>query len=1361
MARLLVRLNTFGVLVFTLFCVMPSFAQNCPGPWATATNAVGVVVLSGNGNGTYGGNLQETVNQNAQVNMKMPQLLLGSCSFMALPMQNIGAMKSTSNVNDKVTNTDNGNFFQWTASGSGGYSGANSTFAIDLSGTTYGFGTWDETMGTYSTNSGTTSEYIAWGAAASNGGASISQLPLAPGAPTVWGESTFGSPAFNNGQGGGLINANWTIDWMIAAGPDDDCDVCKHGDAPAKGSTIAPRGQALGEDVNLVGTPFVLHYESGRVPGHAGVDLFAMKDALNLGGWTISAHHVMEPLLSSYCAGGGCTPYAVVPKAIFFGNGNSRTDAEVQATVSSNGNYLIAASDGAEVYAFNSKGMHLQTLLPFTGAVLYTFGYDAQNRLISIADANGNVTTVDRDANGKPLSITSSYGQKTTLALDANGYLSKITDPAGHATALTSNANGLLATLTDPSGRLYTYTYDSMGMLTKHADPAGGSVTLARTNNATGYAVKNTTAAGRTSNYAVAFASTAAQTSQVSTTTWPNGLIATGTQTQQNGKVSDSVTYPNGSSHTATTGPDPVWGMQVPVTTSASVVRGNLTKSITQTRSAAVGTAGDPFSVTSETETTNINGRIFSSTYTAANHSLVTKTPVGRTATTILDAQERPTSVQVGSLAATALSYDSVGRIASIAQGTRTTTLTYDSAGNLASTTNPLTLTRSYTYDAAGNMLSTTLEDGRVVKYAYDANGNLRSVLSPAHLTHWYSYSPVNLPTIYTPPTVSGTGTTTYSYNADGDVTKITRPDGSVVSNKYDSAGRLSLIVMPTSTITYSYSATSGNLSKAAISGGETIAYSYNGPLPTRAVWTGAVAGTVTRAFNNNFWESSQGVTGGSNISMGYDKDGLLTKAGSLTLSGMASTGLYTGATLASTTDSISYSTYGERSSYAAQFNSNLLYGATYTRDKVGRISGLTETIGGATTSYSYSFDKAGRLTGVKKGTTSVSTYGYDLSSNRTSAKTPAGTVAGIYDAQDRLVTYGTASYTYGANGELATKTVGSQITSHQYDALGNLEAVTLPNGTAISYVVDAESNRVGKKVNGVITAGYLYDGADLVAQLDPNNQVVGQFVYGRHSGAPEYMIAGGLTYRIFSDHLGSPRLVVNSSTGAIAQRMDYDEFGNVVNDTNPGFQPFGFAGGLYDTDTKLVRFAARDYDASTGRWTAKDPIRFDGGDTNLYGYVLNDPINMVDPSGLEGTCPCKLPADAPVKDKEINLTSDKLKPSSPHTDKGPQLSKTPTLDRLGITKAPGTPTDASGPSNPLQVETHGITVTPTSIEGGANVGKVHVTVNVGLNLTPDLSRSITVKDGRNTMKLPLPLKNEIQEMCTFGISVPGVFENK
>jgi RHS repeat-associated protein len=81
-------------------------------------------------------------------------------------------------------------------------------------------------------------------------------------------------------------------------------------------------------------------------------------------------------------------------------------------------------------------------------------------------------------------------------------------------------------------------------------------------------------------------------------------------------------------------------------------------------------------------------------------------------------------------------------------------------------------------------------------------------------------------------------------------------------------------------------------------------------------------------------------------------------------------------------------------------------------------------------------------------------------------------------------------------------------------------------------------------------------------------------------------------------------------ATGAIVQKIDYDEYGIVLSDNNPGFVPFGYAGGLYDRETELVRFGARDYDAQMGRWTAKDPIGFDGSKFNLYLYCANEPIN-------------------------------------------------------------------------------------------------------------------------------------------------------
>jgi RHS repeat-associated protein len=173
-------------------------------------------------------------------------------------------------------------------------------------------------------------------------------------------------------------------------------------------------------------------------------------------------------------------------------------------------------------------------------------------------------------------------------------------------------------------------------------------------------------------------------------------------------------------------------------------------------------------------------------------------------------------------------------------------------------------------------------------------------------------------------------------------------------------------------------------------------------------------------------------------------------------------------------------------------------------------------------------------------------------------------------------------------------------------------------DGTTIEYVIDAQNRRIGKKMNGTLVKGWLYrNQLQIAAELDGTGTVVSRFVYASRTNVPDFMIRDGVTYRILADHLGSPRLVIDAATGAVAQTLGYDEMGKVLSDNAPGFQPFGFAGGLYDADTGLVRFGARDYDPHTGRWTAKDPIGFQGGQANLYAYVMNDPINLTDPAGL------------------------------------------------------------------------------------------------------------------------------------------------
>ncbi|MCI0540808.1 MAG: RHS repeat-associated core domain-containing protein [Verrucomicrobiales bacterium] len=174
---------------------------------------------------------------------------------------------------------------------------------------------------------------------------------------------------------------------------------------------------------------------------------------------------------------------------------------------------------------------------------------------------------------------------------------------------------------------------------------------------------------------------------------------------------------------------------------------------------------------------------------------------------------------------------------------------------------------------------------------------------------------------------------------------------------------------------------------------------------------------------------------------------------------------------------------------------------------------------------------------------------------------------------------------------------------------------------TEISFTHDALSRPVEKRIDDTRVKAWLWiDSLRIAAEFDATNAVTARFIYAGRANVPSYAIKGTNTYRLLADPRGSVRLVVNVQSGEIAQRLDYDEWGRVTRDTNPGFQPFGFAGGLYNPDTGLVRFGARDYDAETARWTRKDPIGFRGDQANLYAYVNNDPVNRGDAVGLQST---------------------------------------------------------------------------------------------------------------------------------------------
>jgi YD repeat-containing protein len=223
----------------------------------------------------------------------------------------------------------------------------------------------------------------------------------------------------------------------------------------------------------------------------------------------------------------------------------------------------------------------------------------------------------------------------------------------------------------------------------------------------------------------------------------PTALQATTSKTLQNGQISESVALPDSTSDSDPSAPDPGWGIQVPVNTAETLTRSNLTMNSTGSRSTTLGTAGNPFSVTTETDTRTVNGRAYTATFTGSSRNYLNTSPVGRTLTVGLDSLERVASTQVGEVTTTNLTYDTRGRLASSTQGTRKTTFSYNANGFLASVTDPLKLKTSFAYDADGRVASATFADERFVQYSYYANGNLTSITSPANrrtisaVTHW------------------------------------------------------------------------------------------------------------------------------------------------------------------------------------------------------------------------------------------------------------------------------------------------------------------------------------------------------------------------------------------------------------------------------------------------------------------------------------------------------------------------------------------------------------------------------------------------------------------------------------------------
>jgi RHS repeat-associated protein len=818
------------------------------------------------------------------------------------------------------------------------------------------------------------------------------------------------------------------------------------------------------------------------------------------------------------------------------------------------------------------------------------------------------MTIIKRDGGGTPYEIVSPYGLVTSLTIDSSNHLTQITYPDSSSYAFEYTEEGLLTAKVEPEGNRFEHAFDEAGRLTDAFDENGGHWSFLRDADGEGNIhVTTLTGEGTVTSYLDRTKSTGAYASIIT-----DSFNTVTSYDQSFDGLTATKALSCGMNLSFKYDLDPVYGFKYGKEMTEKSPAGLL--KLTEKEKNYQDTNADmiPDLIT---ETTSVNGKTTMLQHDVLHAQRTLTSPQGRSTTALYDPENLlTTNLSVPGLYETIFDYDQRGRLTSILTNTRETTFAYDSRGFLDSATDPQNRTTTYAHDPVGRVTSISRPDGSSLGFSYDKNGNMTVLTNPASVDHAFSYNTVNLNGSYTTPL---SGVYQYLYDKDRRLKQITLPSGATIKNQYDRE-RLMQILTPEGNIDFSYLC--GTKVGSITKGVEKASYTYDGSLLTSEVLAGTLSKTLSYAYDNDFNLKSFSYAG-STTNYIYDNDGLLTGSGALAIMRDVQNGLAINVSGGSFSLGRSFNGYGEISGQNVSVSGTPTNTWNLVRNDTGRIIEKTEVVGGTTSSYVYQYDSMGRLIQVAKDGVIVEEYRYDPRGTGTRAY-ERNSLRGIggrafaYSAEDHLLTAGTRRYQYNLDGYLLSRTDGTSVTSYTYSSRGELLKVTLPDGNVIEYICDPLGRRIAKKLNGTVVEKYLWQGMTrLLAIYDGSDNLLMRFEYA-DDRVPMAMTKAGAVYYLTYDQVGSLRAVVDGA-GNIIKRIDYDSFGNILYDSNPGFaMPFGFAGGLYDRDTGLVRFGFRDYDPDIGRWTAKDPIFFAGGDSDLYGYCLNDPVNLSDEQG-------------------------------------------------------------------------------------------------------------------------------------------------
>ncbi|HKS29787.1 MAG TPA: RHS repeat-associated core domain-containing protein [Pyrinomonadaceae bacterium] len=834
--------------------------------------------------------------------------------------------------------------------------------------------------------------------------------------------------------------------------------------------------------------------------------------------------------------------------------------------------------------------------------------FDAEGKLVAVADRNGNTLT---------------------LSYDQTGFLTSETDATGRVLQFTKGANGRVSSVADPANRVFRYAYDANGNLVSFTDPLGNAGTL---QYGTDKRVTSITDQRGNQRLHLSYdASGRVATFVDGAETWAFTYQPDQKRTLERDSQNNVWTYFYNESGSIVRRTDPL-GNSEQLAYDADL---NLT------------------------EFTDKSGRKTTYTYDSRGNLLTTKDALGNTRSatydstfnqllTIQDARGKTTRFDYDSRGnlikvttplnqATQLQYDAKGQLLKMTDAAgHVSTFGYDAFGNQTQAIDARGNSSTTAFDILGKVTSFTDAEGRVTQYVYDANERLTRITNALGDPIAYDYDAANNVVLITLPngaqtkfeydvfnrvmraTDSLSQSRTYTYNSKNFLASTTDSKGQQISYTYDALGRLLRKTTPEGATNYAYDKVNNLLS---VSGPEsTITYTYDALNRVASTQTGAtsaqLATLITYSYDANGARASMTDPAGGVTSYVYDDNSRLSSL--IDPSGLAVGFSYdnisrrTQITRGSLTTKYSYDAANhllaiDHQSPAGQFLIN------YTYDRVGN----RLTMGDASGSRAFSYDALHQLTAAVQpaGGALNELYSYDKIGNRLSSHLAA---SHTYDSANRLLADVKYDYIYDANGNLTRKSerATAKATSYTYNSENRLTRIDLPDGLATSYKYDALGRRIEKNVDGQVTR-YVYDGHNILFEYSGAGGVAARYVHGPGVDEPLAVRRGSSTSFFEFDALGSVLRVITGS--GVSSSLTYDSFGRITSQAGSPVAPYAFQGREFDAESGLYYFRERYYDPQAGRFISQDPLGFAAG-ANFYTFVTNNPVNGWDPFGLSGT---------------------------------------------------------------------------------------------------------------------------------------------